>query len=121
MEQEKVMSNKRILMLVSPRIPLDNNYGERLIRNPAVGRKNYYGSGSEWSGRLAMMLFSLFATLTLWKVNPRKWLNCYFAACAASGGKAPTNPTSFLPWNLPEDRLAELQDSNSSESPPDTS
>ena len=109
------------LFVDDPRIPLDNNYGERLIRNPAVGRKNYYGSGSEWSGRLAMMLFSLFATLALWKINPRKWLNSYFAACAASGGKAPTNPTSFLPWNLQEDRLAELRDSISSESHPDTS
>jgi len=109
------------LFVDDPRIPLDNNYGERLIRNPAVGRKNYYGSGSEWSGRLAMMLFSIFATLTLWKVNPRAWLNWYFAACAASGGKAAANPASFLPWNLPEDRLAELRNSTRSESSPDTS
>ncbi len=109
------------LFIDDPRIPLDNNYGERLIRNPAVGRKNYYGSGAEWSGRLAMMLFSIFATLALWKINPRKWLNCYFDACAASGGKAPANPTSFLPWNLQEDRLAELQRSTSSEASPDTS
>ena len=109
------------LFVDDPRIPMDNNYGERLIRNPAVGRKSYYGSGSEWSGRLAMMLFSLFATLALWKINPRKWLNCYFAACAASGGKAPENPASFLPWNLAEDCLAELRSSTSSESYPDTS
>ena len=109
------------LFIDDPHIPLDNNYGERLIRNPAVGRKNYYGSGSEWSGRLTMMLFSLFATLALWKINPRKWLNGYFAACAASGGKAPANPASFLPWNLSEDRLVELQDSTSSELPSDTS
>jgi len=109
------------LFVDDPRIPMDNNYGERLIRNPAVGRKNYYGSGSEWSGRLAMMLFSLFATLALWKINPRKWLNYYFAACAASGGKAPANSASFLPWNLAEDRLAALQSSTSSESYADTS
>ena len=56
-------------------IPMDNNYGEKLIRNPAVGRKNYYGSGSQWSGRLAMMMFSIFATLLLWKINPRTWLS----------------------------------------------
>jgi transposase len=104
-----------------PRIPLDNNYSERLIRNPTVGRKNYYGSGSEWSGRLAMMLFSLFATLALWKINPRKWLNFYFAACAASGGKAPANPASFLPWNLPENHLAELRNPTRGASSPDTS
>jgi len=35
------------LFLDDARIPMDNNYSERLIRNPAVGRKNYDGSGSE--------------------------------------------------------------------------
>ena len=97
------------LFVDDPRIPLDNNYGERLIRGPAVGRKNYYGSGAEWSGRLAMMMFSIFATLILWKINPRAWLNWYFAACAAKGGQAVDNPESFLPWNLSEARLTELQ------------
>ena len=97
------------LFVDDPRIPLDNNYGERLIRGPAVGRKNYYGSGAEWSGRMAMMMFSIFATLILWKINPRAWLNWYFAACAANGGQAADNPESFLPWNLSEARLTELQ------------
>jgi len=104
------------LFVDDPRIPMDNNYGERLIRNPAVGRKNYYGSGAEWSGRLAVMMFSIFATLALWKINPRKWLNWYFEACAASGGKPPDNPASFLPWNLSETRLADLQNSTSTSS-----
>ena len=108
------------LFVADPRIPIDNNYGERLIRNPAVGRKNYYGSGAEWSGRLAMMLFSIFATLALWKINPREWLCWYFESCAALGGQAPDNPESFLPWNLSEARLAELKNSTS-ESLPDTS
>jgi transposase len=103
------------LFVDDPRIPMDNNYSERLVRNPAVGRKNYYGSGAEWSGRLAMILFSLFATLALWKINPRKWLHDYFDACAASDGKAPTNPACFLPWNLTDDRLAELRSSASRE------
>jgi transposase len=102
------------LFVDDPRIPLDNNYGERLIRNPAVGRKNYYGSGSEWSGRLAMMLFSIFATLVLWKINPREWLNWYFDACAGAGGNVPQNPESFLPWKLSEARLTELQSATTS-------
>ncbi len=109
------------LFVDDPRIPLDNNYGERLIRNPAIGRKNYYGSGAEWSGRLAVMMFSIFATLALWKINPRKWLTWYFEACAASGGKPPDNPASFLPWNLSETRLADLQNPASNKAPPDTS
>jgi transposase len=104
-----------------PRIPMDNNYGERLIRNPAVGRKNYYGSGAEWSGRLAVMMFSIFATLTLWKINPRKWLSWYFKSCAESGGKAPENTHSFLPWSLSQTRLAELQSSANSATTDDTS
>jgi len=112
--------NGLTLFVDDPRIPLDNNYGERLIRNPAVGRKNYYGSSAEWAGRLAVMMFSIFATLALWKINPRKWLSWYFDACAASGGKTPDNPASFLPWNLSETRLAELQSSTSTSSP-DTS
>ena len=43
-------------------------------RGPVVGRKNYYGSGSVWSGRLAAMMFSLFQTLSLWGLKPRLWL-----------------------------------------------
>lgn len=75
----------------------------------------------EWSGRLAMMLFALFAKFALWKFNPRKLLHSYFAACAPSGGKATANPTSFLPGNWQEYRLAGLRDSISNESHPDTS
>jgi len=108
------------LFVEDPRIPLDNNHSERLVRNPAVGRKNYYGSGAEWAGRLAMMMFSIFATLALWKINPRAWLRWYFDACAESGGKVPANPESFLPWNLSETRFAELQHATGTSSP-DTS
>jgi transposase len=96
------------LFVDDPRIPLDNNYGERLIRNPAVGRKNYYGSGAQWSGRLAMMLFSIFATLVLWKINPRTWLTWYLEACATNQGQTPINLADFLPWNLRDDKLAML-------------
>jgi|688.fasta_scaffold168026_1 transposase len=102
------------LFIDDTRVPLDNNYGERLIRNPAVGRKNYYGSGSQWSGRLAMMLFSIFATLAMWKINPLSWLTWYFEACAANSGLAPVETASFLPWNLSETRLAELRISSPS-------
>jgi len=109
------------LFVDDPRIPLDNNYAERLIRNPAVGRKNYYGSGAEWAGRLAVKMFSIFATLARWKINPRKWLSWYFDVCAASGGQVPENPASFLPWNLSQTRLAQLQSWTNSDASPDTS
>jgi transposase len=83
------------------RIPLDNNASERAQRNPAVGRKNYYGSGALWSGTLAAKLFSIFATLERWSLNPRDWLTQYLQCCAENGGKAPADVTPFLPWNIP--------------------
>jgi transposase len=91
-----------------PRIPLDNNASERAGRGPAVARKNFYGSGSLWSGRLAAAMFSLSATLARWKINPRLWLTWYLESCAAAGGKAPEDIDSFLPWNLSGERLATL-------------
>jgi transposase len=82
------------------RIPMDNNASERRERGPAVARKNFYGSGSLWSGQQAAAMFSLVATLSLWGLNPRSWLTWYFEQCAASGGKVPTDIRPFLPWNL---------------------
>jgi transposase len=90
------------------RVPMDNNASERRVRGPAVGRKNYYGSGALWSGRLAAMLFSLFATLGLWKLNPRRWLTWYLQSCAEAGGRAPADINSFLPWNLSPEQRATL-------------
>lgn len=87
-----------------PDVPMDNNTAERSERGPVVGRKNYYGSGSAWSGRLAAMLFSLFQTLALWGLNPRLWLAAYLTACAEAGGQAPATPEALLPWNLTQER-----------------
>jgi transposase len=90
-----------------PEVPMDNNTAERAHRGPVVGRKNYYGSGSVWSGRLAAMMFSLFQTLCLWGLNPRLWLTAYLQASAEAGGVAPVDVERFLPWNLsPEGRRA---------------
>jgi transposase len=90
-----------------PEVPLDNNTAERAQRGPVVGRKNYYGSGAEWSGRLAAMLFSLFQTLSLANVNPRLWLTAHLNACAAAGGQAPADADQFLPWNLSDEQKRE--------------
>jgi transposase len=92
-----------------PRIPMDNNLSERRLRGPALGRKNYYGSGALWSGRLAAALFSILATLKLWQINPRLWLNWYLQSCAEAGSQAPTDIEPFLPWNLSQDVRAQLR------------
>src|SRR5207249_7634410 len=90
------------------RIPMDNNLSERRLRGPALGRKNYYGSGALWSGRLAALLFSILATLKLGQINPRLWLNWYLQSCAEAGGQIPSDIEPFLPWNLPQDMRAKL-------------
>jgi transposase len=102
------------------RIPLDNNIAERHNRGPAVARKNYYGSGALWSGRLAAMLFTLFATVTLCGLNVRKWLTWFLQSCAENGGQAPADITPFLPWELSAERRAALT-RETPESPPDSS
>jgi transposase len=94
--------------LDDPRIPLDNNASERRARGPAVARKNYYGSGALWSGRLAAMLFSLFATLDLAKINIRIWLTWFLQSCADNGGQAPSEIDPFLPWNMSSGQRREM-------------
>jgi len=85
-----------------PEIPMDNNGSERTLRNPVVGRKNYYGSGTIWSGRFTAVMFSIFETLQLWKINQLEWLSDYFRACALAGGKPPEDIAAYLPWNIKE-------------------
>jgi hypothetical protein len=79
---------------------MDNNVAERDQRTPVVARKNFYGSGSPWSGALAAMMFSLLMTMRLWGINPRTWLTAYLEACAANGGQPPACLSAFLPWTM---------------------
>ncbi len=82
-----------------PSVPPDNNPAESALRGPVVGRKNYYGSGSEWSAELAAAMFTLNATLELNNVRLDEFLTEYLESCAANNGKPPSNAASFLPWN----------------------
>ncbi len=96
------------LFVDHPEIPMDNNTAERTLRLLVCGRKQFFGSRALWSGDLAANLFSLFATLRLWAINPRKWLTGYLQACAQAGGQAPPDAASWLPWNLPLSQRREM-------------
>jgi transposase len=87
---------------------MDNNTAERALRNPAVGRKNYYGSGSVWSAHLAAMMFSVRQTILLWGLNPHPWLNAFLQAWADNGGQSPADLRPFVPWQMSAERRAEL-------------
>jgi transposase len=95
------------LFVDHPEIPMDNNESERKLRDPAMGRKNYFGCGSLWSGELTSSCFSIFQTLLKNDVDPRKWLRAYLEACARAGGKPPADVDAFLPWNITEERKAQ--------------
>ncbi len=91
-----------------PEVAMDNNAAERALRNPVVGRKNYYGSGSVWSAKLAAGMFSVLQTVLLWGLNPRHWLQTFLQACADNGGKPPSDLSGFLPWTMSADRKHQL-------------
>ena len=91
-----------------PEVAMDNNSAERILRNPVVGRKNYYGSGSVWSAHLAAMMFSVLQTVLLWDLNPQHWLSAFFQACAESGSQSPRDLSAFLPWQMTPERREEL-------------
>jgi transposase len=88
-----------------PAISMDNNLSEQALRNPVVGRKCYYGSGSHWSAQLAADLFSIFETLRINGINPRLWLVEYLYAVGRNNCSAPPNAINFLPWNTPPSEI----------------
>jgi transposase len=96
------------LFVDHPQVPMDNNQSERTLRIAALCRKNYYGSGCEWSGKLAVWMFSIVATLKKHRLKARKWLTAYLQACAEAGGKAPEDVDQWLPWNLTAQQRQEM-------------
>ena len=83
-----------------PQLPLDNNTAERALRNPVIGRKNYYGSGARWAADLAAGTWTITATAAQNGLEPLPLLEDYLTACARAGGTAPAGADlePFLPW-----------------------
>jgi len=92
-----------------PGVPMDNNVAERDARLAVVGRKNFYGSGAQWSGQLAATMYSVLKTVKLWQLNARTWLSAYLQACADNGNRAPPDLNAFLPWAMDAARLAAMR------------
>ena len=92
----------------NPELDMDNNAAERALRGPVIGRKNFWGSMMEWSGQLAVILFTILQTWMLWGVNPKKWLEWYFKDCMANKGKVPESIVKYMPWNMTKETLEAL-------------
>jgi len=54
-------------------IPLDNNFSERLLRSPVVGRKTWYGTHSKKGARTNAILFSVVESCKINYINPRNY------------------------------------------------
>ena len=63
--------NELTLFLKNGDLPIDNNPQERLLRNPVIGRKTWYGTHSKKGAQTAAILFSLVESCKLNKINPR--------------------------------------------------
>ena len=90
--------------LDNPLLPLDNNFMERILRTPVVVRKNFYGSGSQWSGEFAAIAWTITATASRANLNPLPYLIDILNACAHNGGKPLEGQAldRFLPWMMSE-------------------
>ncbi len=75
------------------RLPIDNNSQERLLRNPVIGRKTWYGTHSRRGAETAAILFSLVESCKLNKLNPREYIKSLVQALHL--GKPAFTPKEF--------------------------
>ena len=54
-------------------LPIDNNHQERLLRNPVIGRKTWYGTHSKQGAKTTATFFTLVESCKLNKINPRTY------------------------------------------------
>ena len=87
-----------------PQVPMDNNAAERALGGPVIGRRLSFGSDSETGAQFTALMYSVVATLKTNGVDVRRWLETWLRACAKNGGRAPDDPSPWLPWSMSEER-----------------
>ena len=60
--------------LDNPSLPIDNNPQERLLRNPVIGRKTWYGTQTDRGAKTNAIMFTIVESCKLNKINPREYL-----------------------------------------------
>ena len=87
-----------------PFVPLDNNFAERILRGPAIGRLLSHGSDSVKGAEFTAIVYSVVGTLAMNGIDVLRWLQAWLTACAKNGGKPPDDLSSWLPWSMSEER-----------------
>ena len=83
---------------------MDNNFAERVLRGPAIGRRLSFGSDSETGARFTALMYSVVGTLNLNGIDVLRWLEDWLTACAANGPRPPEDLSPWLPWSMSEER-----------------
>jgi transposase len=65
---------KLIRFLDDPLLPLDNNFAERQVRSPVMGRRNHLGSHSVRGAHVSAMFYSLVGSCRIVNVSPLAYL-----------------------------------------------
>ncbi len=81
--------------LADPRINIDNNPAENVIRPLALGRKNWMFAGSEDGGQNLAIIFSITETCKMHGINPREYLEDAIRRLADT---PPEHYRQLLPW-----------------------
>ena len=87
-----------------PFVPLDNNFAERILRGPAIGRLLSHGSDSVQGAEFTAIVYSVVGTLSMNGIDVLRWLQAWLTACANNGGKPPHDLSPWLPWSMSEER-----------------
>lgn len=77
-----------------PHLPIDNNISERQIRCPVIGRKTWLGTHSERGAETTEILFTIFQSCNLARVNAPKYLSAVVEALLQ--GDPPFTPQEYL-------------------------
>lgn len=72
--------DKLTLFLSHPDVPIDNNRAERILRNPVIGRKTWFGTHSVLGAETTAVLFSIIESCKLNGVNPNVYLKAVVQA-----------------------------------------
>ena len=87
---------------------MDNNFVERMLRAPAIGRGLSFGSDSEKGAGFTAIMYSVLGTLSMNGIDVLRWLDAWLTACAENGGRPPVDLSPWLPWTMSEERRREL-------------
>lgn len=77
-----------------PYLPIDNNISERQLRCPVIGRKTWLGTHSERGAETTKILFTIFQSCNLARVNAAQYLSAIVEALL--NGDPPFTPQEYL-------------------------